>query len=509
MHIAYLARELRIGTVYVPSFAAVFSALGMMTGGLLHGEEASFPAVFSAGRRGMGKARRPVRGERARPRPAVRQRGRARRRAPLRALALHEIPAPAIGAFRSGFRRVFARGGRRGVRGSAIRRSTAQTRPIARPGSRSSSAGSRAWRKTWRRRSRRSIPIPTPIRRRRAPARVRSSSRKPARRAGCAGLRWRAPGTGDDLPGSAGYRTNRRYDRGYRPFAGARVDGARQCRDLGRSARRRRRDEAMTATLDPIDFEVLRHRLWMINDEQGRVARPGLGFSRGLRGEGLQHLAADGPPATRSMSGSTRPRLSLCLNFAVKTVIERLGESVGIEEGDAFVTNDPWCGAAHMKRHPDGGADPLGGGGWCAGPGSRCTRPTWAGPNPGSFTVGTPDVFGEGPADPADQDGGARSDPGRPGGAGDPATRRTSEVNGLNLAGADRGDQPHRRAHPRDDRRIRARHLHGAAGRAAAHGRRVLRPGAFARCPTEAGGPKGFPSTMTGTRTGSTACGSG
>ena len=46
MHIAYLARELRIGTVYVPSFAAVFSALGMMTGGLLHSEEASFPAVF-------------------------------------------------------------------------------------------------------------------------------------------------------------------------------------------------------------------------------------------------------------------------------------------------------------------------------------------------------------------------------------------------------------------------------------------------------------------------------
>lgn len=46
MHIAYLARELRIGTVYVPSFAAVFSALGMMTGGLLHSREASFPAVF-------------------------------------------------------------------------------------------------------------------------------------------------------------------------------------------------------------------------------------------------------------------------------------------------------------------------------------------------------------------------------------------------------------------------------------------------------------------------------
>ena len=46
MHIAYLARELGTRTVYVPSFAAVFSALGMLTGGLLHSAEASFPAVF-------------------------------------------------------------------------------------------------------------------------------------------------------------------------------------------------------------------------------------------------------------------------------------------------------------------------------------------------------------------------------------------------------------------------------------------------------------------------------
>ena len=182
MHIAYLARELRIGTVYVPSFAAVFSALGMMTGGLLHGEEASFPAVFPAGRRGVGKARRPVRGERARPGGAVRQRGRARRRAPLRALALHEIPAPAIGALGPGFRRGLRRTRPSTRSRRATPRSTAPTRPIARPGSRSSSAGSRAWRKPWPRRSRRSTPTPMPTRRRRAPARARSSSPRPARR---------------------------------------------------------------------------------------------------------------------------------------------------------------------------------------------------------------------------------------------------------------------------------------------------------------------------------------
>ena len=42
LHIAYLARELGIAKVYVPSFATVFSALGMLTGGLLHSAERSF-----------------------------------------------------------------------------------------------------------------------------------------------------------------------------------------------------------------------------------------------------------------------------------------------------------------------------------------------------------------------------------------------------------------------------------------------------------------------------------
>jgi N-methylhydantoinase A len=46
MHIAYLARELRIREIYVPSLASVFSAAGMLTGGILHSEETTFPAVF-------------------------------------------------------------------------------------------------------------------------------------------------------------------------------------------------------------------------------------------------------------------------------------------------------------------------------------------------------------------------------------------------------------------------------------------------------------------------------
>ncbi|MDA0261299.1 MAG: hydantoinase/oxoprolinase family protein, partial [Proteobacteria bacterium] len=43
-HSPFLARELGIGEIYVPSQATVFSALGMLTGGLVHSLDTSFPA---------------------------------------------------------------------------------------------------------------------------------------------------------------------------------------------------------------------------------------------------------------------------------------------------------------------------------------------------------------------------------------------------------------------------------------------------------------------------------
>ena len=39
LHTSYLASDLRIGKVYVPTFATVFSAVGMLTGGILHSAE--------------------------------------------------------------------------------------------------------------------------------------------------------------------------------------------------------------------------------------------------------------------------------------------------------------------------------------------------------------------------------------------------------------------------------------------------------------------------------------
>ncbi|MBM3486106.1 MAG: hydantoinase B/oxoprolinase family protein [Alphaproteobacteria bacterium] len=151
-------------------------------------------------------------------------------------------------------------------------------------------------------------------------------------------------------------------------------------------------------TIDPITVEVLRHRLWMINDEQGRVAAQ-------LSGSPVVYEAKDFNTALLTPEGDSLfigvyvTRLSLCLNVAVQTVIARFGESLGFAEGDAFVTNDPWAGSAHQNDILMV-APIFWEGRLVCWTGLAMHEVDVGGPNPGSFTVGTPDVFGEPPLIP-------------------------------------------------------------------------------------------------------------
>ncbi|OFZ99431.1 MAG: hypothetical protein A3H35_19260 [Betaproteobacteria bacterium RIFCSPLOWO2_02_FULL_62_17] len=150
--------------------------------------------------------------------------------------------------------------------------------------------------------------------------------------------------------------------------------------------------------LDPITLEVLRNRLAMINDEQGRVASQ-------LSGSPVVYEAKDfnsallTPEGEGLFVGIYMTRLSLCLNGFAKTVIASFKDNVGYAEGDAFVTNDPWAGAAHMNDFlmiaPIFHQGTL-----VCWTGLAMHEVDVGGPNPGSFTVGTPDVFGEAPLIP-------------------------------------------------------------------------------------------------------------
>jgi len=150
--------------------------------------------------------------------------------------------------------------------------------------------------------------------------------------------------------------------------------------------------------MDPVTLEVLRHRLWMINDEQGKVAIQ-------TSGSPVVYEAKDfncsllTPQGDSLFVGVYTTRLSLCLHVAAKHVIAHLADDPGIGEGDAFITNDPWAGASHMNDFLIV-APIFWEGEVVAWSGIAMHEVDVGGPNPGSFTVGAREVFGEAPVVP-------------------------------------------------------------------------------------------------------------
>jgi N-methylhydantoinase B/oxoprolinase/acetone carboxylase alpha subunit len=150
-------------------------------------------------------------------------------------------------------------------------------------------------------------------------------------------------------------------------------------------------------SLDPITFEVIRNRLWAINDNQGRTAAR-------LSGSPVVYEAFDFNAALTTADGRGLYSGVYILEHAaiidvfVRKLLDEWGPD-GIRPGDMFFTNDPWSGALHAND------------GILAGPIFHGdTLVAWSGivmhdsdvgsPVPGSFVVGATDRFGEAPLFP-------------------------------------------------------------------------------------------------------------
>jgi N-methylhydantoinase B len=156
---------------------------------------------------------------------------------------------------------------------------------------------------------------------------------------------------------------------------------------------------AMTTqtALDPVTFEVIRHRLWAINDEQAMIAARMSGspviyevydFNAGI-------LTPDGHGL---VAGIYILHHAATIDFFVQKILREWPRE-DIHEGDMFFTNDPWYGALHSND------------------GVLVTPIFWEGeivcwsglamhdedvgsPVPGSFVVGARDRYGEAPLYP-------------------------------------------------------------------------------------------------------------
>ncbi len=145
------------------------------------------------------------------------------------------------------------------------------------------------------------------------------------------------------------------------------------------------------AKIDVITFEVLRHRMWEINDEMGmiaaRISGSPLVYESGDFNTGI--LTAKGEVL---FTGVYVIRQASALDVLVQSTIKRFGDD--IHDGDMFVTNDPWSGALHAMDYaviaPVFWEDEI-----VAWTGVVMHEIDVGGPRPGSWIVGARDAFQE------------------------------------------------------------------------------------------------------------------
>lgn len=100
--------------------------------------------------------------------------------------------------------------------------------------------------------------------------------------------------------------------------------------------------------IDPVTYEVVRHNLWNINEEHGVTIQR-------LSGSPVAIYAIDLNPSILTEDaefvyfGPYMQYMSGVTDVQVKWILENRSHNPGIRDGDMFLANDPWVGAAHQQ----------------------------------------------------------------------------------------------------------------------------------------------------------------
>ncbi|MFB6156708.1 MAG: hydantoinase B/oxoprolinase family protein [Haloferacaceae archaeon] len=100
--------------------------------------------------------------------------------------------------------------------------------------------------------------------------------------------------------------------------------------------------------VDRVTFEVLRHRLGQINDEQGTTLKRVSGSPIVTDAYDFNVTIGDERGETVSFGPYVLFHASVT-DLIIKWVLENRSSNPGIEPGDMFICNDPWTGAVHQN----------------------------------------------------------------------------------------------------------------------------------------------------------------
>ena len=99
--------------------------------------------------------------------------------------------------------------------------------------------------------------------------------------------------------------------------------------------------------IDPVTYEVLRHRLYSINEEHGTTLE-------NVSGSPVAYFAQDFNPTILTATGEVvfqGPYIQFFSPIAelqAKWILENRSDNPGIEPGDIFISNDTWVGSTHQ-----------------------------------------------------------------------------------------------------------------------------------------------------------------
>ena len=100
--------------------------------------------------------------------------------------------------------------------------------------------------------------------------------------------------------------------------------------------------------LDKVTFEILRHRLGQINDEQGTTLKKVSGSPIVTDAYDFNVTIGDERGETVSFGPYVMYHASVT-DLIVRWILKHRSANPGIEEGDMFICNDPWIGAVHQN----------------------------------------------------------------------------------------------------------------------------------------------------------------
>lgn len=146
--------------------------------------------------------------------------------------------------------------------------------------------------------------------------------------------------------------------------------------------------------IDPLTYEVIRHRLWSITDLMGQALKAMSGslvvtdcndFDVAITDE-IGDVVQVGPYNTE---------LAAAVDLAIKWILENRADNPGIREGDMFLCNDPWVGGGLHQNDVALFAPLFHEGKLFAWTAAVAHQADLGGVSPGSWTPRAQDVFWE------------------------------------------------------------------------------------------------------------------